>query len=300
MSKDEIPSILLMRDGELEEQLEGIRSEKCRVEWTSELFGYIGMRIPADEVEPEVERLKSLGTIGAIVRERIGGEQKSSVEDPETLDIEPLFDHSDAMTEVYSQLSEVPPFSFHNVEDVDDGTDGSDIRAAIIDSGIHSGNPAVGEIEGRYNFTDEEELDVVGHGTAVAAIMRKSAPGSTIYDMKAVSKNQLREAHVIQALEACVEVGVHLVSLSLGFTPRPEKQWMCPTCSAVNRMSSAGMYITAAAGNHGTPVNPSPPVLCPAKAAGAIAVGATDESMNQRPYSPEGDLNIPDEWDADF
>ena len=177
---------------------------------------------------------------------------------------------------------------------------GSDTSVAVLDSGIHPENPHVGEIRDRYNFTEEKEYDQVGHGTAVASVLRRTAPDTEIYDMKVVSKNQLREAWVIQALEKCVEIGVNLVSISLGFLPPRREQWMCPLCTAVNRMSSVGMYITAAAGNHATPLEPSPQIMCPARAAGCISVGATNQDFQRQTYSPEADTNVPDEWEDSY
>src|ERR1700730_7207016 len=66
---------------------------------------------------------------------------------------------------------------------------GKGIRIAVIDSGVHAGHPHVGGVAGGVAIRDDGTLDDdfvdrLGHGTAVAAAIREKAPGSDLLAVK--------------------------------------------------------------------------------------------------------------------
>lgn len=95
------------------------------------------------------------------------------------------------------------------------------MKIAIIDSGIHSGHPHVGEIAGAVEITPAGEgsdtADRLGHGTAVAGAIREKVPDAKLYAVKVFDRRLTANIGVIlRALEWCREHGMDLVNLSLG------------------------------------------------------------------------------------
>jgi minor extracellular serine protease Vpr len=142
--------------------------------------------------------------------------------------------------------------------------------------------------------SDLSARDRVGHGTALAMI----AAGNTNTGTRGVITGVAPKAYlgsykifgtpgqndsatddaILQAIEDGVADGMDVLSMSFGsiFTPRLEDD---PDVAAVERASSLGVIVVAAAGNEGPDFTT---LSSPAVAPSAIAVGA---SSNDRAYS---------------
>jgi hypothetical protein len=95
------------------------------------------------------------------------------------------------------------------------------MKIAIIDSGVNSGHPHVGEIAGGVAITSGaksgDTLDRLGHGTAVAAAIREKIPGAELYAVKVFDRKLTATiGHILRALEWCRDYGMDIVNLSLG------------------------------------------------------------------------------------
>jgi subtilisin family serine protease len=114
---------------------------------------------------------------------------------------------------------------------------------AIIDSGINPGPPHVGSIiEGHgYEINPEtgqaaqtdDFMDNIGHGTAIAGIIKEKVPDAGLYAVKIFSRELGTSIPVLtQALTWCVRQRFDLIHRSLGVANKasaePLKQW-CDT-----------------------------------------------------------------------
>ena len=96
------------------------------------------------------------------------------------------------------------------------------VAIAIIDSGVHAAHPHVQRVAGGVGVTDAGEriddyVDRLGHGTAVAAVIREKAPEADLLAVK-VFDRELRATGeaLVAALQWSRNAGVRLINLSLG------------------------------------------------------------------------------------
>ena len=73
---------------------------------------------------------------------------------------------------------------------------GRGIRVVIIDSGVNAAHPHVGSVAGGTGIGDDgrphpDYLDRLGHGTAVAAVVREKAPDAEIHAVKVGNRNRI-------------------------------------------------------------------------------------------------------------
>jgi subtilisin family serine protease len=123
------------------------------------------------------------------------------------------------------------------------------VRVAIVDSGVHAGHPHVGGVWGGIGIDDaggvhDDYVDRLGHGTAVAAVIREKAPDAELYAIKVFDRELAATgAALVAACERAREAGAHLVNLSLG-TRNPDHE---PDLSAaVARLLAGGIMVIAA------------------------------------------------------
>jgi hypothetical protein len=95
------------------------------------------------------------------------------------------------------------------------------MKIAIIDSGIHPGHAHVGRIAGSVGISlsgeNDDAIDRLGHGTAVAGAIREKAPDAELYVIKVFDRKLSANIGVIlRALNWCREHRMDLVNLSLG------------------------------------------------------------------------------------
>jgi subtilisin family serine protease len=98
---------------------------------------------------------------------------------------------------------------------------GSNVRVAIIDSGVNPAHPHVGSVAGGIGFTahdtTEDYLDYLGHGTAVAGAIREKAPDALVYAVKVFDQSlRTNVPTILRALEWAIEEQMDVVNLSLG------------------------------------------------------------------------------------
>lgn len=106
------------------------------------------------------------------------------------------------------------------------GRTGRGVRVAIIDSGVHAGNPHISSVcravHISANGVDDDAADRLGHGTAVAAAILEKAPGIELNVIRVFDNTLATSAAV---LAAAIEWAIHhhcqLINLSLG-TPNPD------------------------------------------------------------------------------
>jgi hypothetical protein len=96
------------------------------------------------------------------------------------------------------------------------------MNIAIVDSGVHAGHPHVGRVAGGVAIVGEDWTDRLGHGTAVAGVIREKAPEAAIYAVKIFDRRlSAKIDEIVRALEWCAEQRMDFVNLSLG-TANPE------------------------------------------------------------------------------
>lgn len=108
------------------------------------------------------------------------------------------------------------------------GATGAGITVAIVDSGVDAYHPAVGRVESAVAFVvDEDEPDgvraeegphedLVGHGTACAAIIRSLAPDVELVSVRVLGANLKGRGRLLAAgIDWVIEQGIEVANLSL-------------------------------------------------------------------------------------
>ena len=133
--------------------------------------------------------------------------------------------------------------------------DGSGVTVAVIDSGIDVSDPRLqgAAIEGwsiRLSATGHAELgadyrDENGHGTEIAAAIRRMAPGAKLVGIRIMDARRRTSADLMAAgIETAFRSGAHVTNLSLG-TPNMGKALLLRDCCAL--AVEAGTVVLAAA-----------------------------------------------------
>ena len=123
------------------------------------------------------------------------------------------------------------------------------VRVAIIDSGVHAAHPHVGGVHGGAGIDDRGRLhadfvDRLGHGTAVAAVIREKAPAAEIYAIKVFDRELAATGRALVAACAhALDAGAHIVNLSLGTQNCDHEGALL---DVVRRLSAAGVKVVAA------------------------------------------------------
>jgi subtilisin family serine protease len=110
------------------------------------------------------------------------------------------------------------------------GSDGAGVRVCILDSGVERGHPQVGELAESWMVTgedgdvvaDPEGIDLAGHGTACASIVRRTAPGVELASVRVLgvgSRGSGKE--LLAGLRFALGRGYDVLNLSLS-TSRPD------------------------------------------------------------------------------
>jgi subtilisin len=111
------------------------------------------------------------------------------------------------------------------------GSTGKGVRVCILDSGIESGHPRVGEVDGSVAFhrledgefevQEDGEGDLCGHGTACAGIVRQLAPECSLFSARVLGAGFKGSGPVLLAgLRWAVEQGFDVINMSLSTTKR--------------------------------------------------------------------------------
>ncbi len=109
------------------------------------------------------------------------------------------------------------------------GSTGAGIRVCIIDSGVDSGHPLAGPVQGSFAIVTNEDGqrevaeikagDSCGHGTACASIIRSIAPDCEIYSLQVLNRFTGSPDAFVTGLRWAISQGFDVVNLSLS-TPR--------------------------------------------------------------------------------
>ena len=112
------------------------------------------------------------------------------------------------------------------------GATGKGVRVCILDSGIETGHPRVGTVEGAVAFHRDEdgeialeevdtEGDLCGHGTACGGIVRQLAPECSLFSARVLGAGFKGSGPVLLAgLRWAVEQGFDVINMSLSTTKR--------------------------------------------------------------------------------
>lgn len=123
------------------------------------------------------------------------------------------------------------------------------VRVVLIDSGVHAAHPHVGSVSGGVGIDSAGELhddfiDRLGHGTAVAAIVREKAPAAEILVAKVFDRELAATGPaLVAACEWAIRQRVDVVNLSLG-TANPQHEGAL--ASVAGRLRASGAVIIAA------------------------------------------------------
>jgi len=170
---------------------------------------------------------------------------------------------------------------------------GAGIRIALIDSGINPAHSHVGPLAGAVAFSAGPKggvrqtfdyRDTLGHGTALAGILKFKAPQAELFAVKVFTDRLVTSIEILEAaLLWAIERKMHVVNLSLG-TANPEHRARMVRIAA--RAKRAGTLIAAS----------SPPEMAdmfPAALDGIFGVAASvDCSWTEYQYIAEGPIHF--------
>ena len=132
----------------------------------------------------------------------------------------------------------------------------SQIRIAIVDSGIDASHSGVGDVAGGVHIQIEGEVvflddhaDCAGHGTACAGIIRKMALGAMLYSVRIFDDSLMADGRaLIAAIQWCIDNEMDVVNLSLSTTDVTFKKSLQKVC---RKAVDAGVILVAAESNDG-------------------------------------------------
>jgi subtilisin len=159
------------------------------------------------------------------------------------------------------------PFSHYDREEAWGGSTGAGVTVAIVDSGIDPSHPAVRRVKRSVKVErqgddyaiveDMEALDLVGHGTACAGIIRSIAPDADLVSVRVLGPdNKSSGVAFAYALDWVITQGFDVANLSL--SSRSE-ELQGTFHELVDRAYFKGCLLVCSASN--TPGQPSYPSL---------------------------------------
>jgi len=134
-----------------------------------------------------------------------------------------------------------PPFA---------GLTGKGVRVAVIDSGVHPGNPHIGDAPvsgvriGADGEIDDDFVDRIGHGTAVAAAILEKASEIELLAVRVFDRRLSTTSDVLaRAIRWAATDGARLINLSLG-SPNPARAELLG--AALDEAVAAGSIVVSA------------------------------------------------------
>jgi subtilisin family serine protease len=128
------------------------------------------------------------------------------------------------------------------------------VRVGIVDSGVHASHAHVKGVAGGIAITrdgreEPDYVDRIGHGTAVAAVIREKAPDAAIFAIKVFHDTlATRVESLIQGIDWCIRNRMDLINLSLGTQNAAHAVLLQ---GAVDRVAAAGIKLVAACEDQG-------------------------------------------------
>ena len=150
--------------------------------------------------------------------------------------------------------SELPGIDVRTLSEAD----GRGVRVLVLDSGIETSHPDLAgapirsfrvEAEGendRRRIVEEEAGDVYGHGTAVAAIVRRFAPAAQVDSVKVLGRTVGSSHFVLAGLHWGIDQGYDVINCS--FTTQ-EVQQLARYKAAVDRAFCRNVQVISACNN---------------------------------------------------
>jgi len=162
---------------------------------------------------------------------------------------------------------------------------GAGVRVALIDSGVNAQHSHVGFLTGGIALSlaeagvvqeSDDYADRIGHGTALAGILRAKAPRSELYAVKIFTDRLATSIAVLEAaLLWAVKQQMHIINLSLGTANPDHRERLIEIIAQAN---AAGPLLVAS----------SPPgrtEVLPAALPGVIGVAGDDScAWNEHRY----------------
>lgn len=147
------------------------------------------------------------------------------------------------------------------------GSTGAGVPVAIVDSGVDADHPDVGDVstavamepddtrDERYRAVEGPHEDLVGHGTACAAIVRSLAPDVELHSVRVLGSNLKGRGLLFHAgIEWVVEHGFAVANLSLS---SKSDAMYGPLHDVTDRAYFARSLLVCAANNQPGPTYPS-------------------------------------------
>ena len=133
------------------------------------------------------------------------------------------------------------------------GHAGRGVRVAVVDSGVALDHPHVGAVTERVRIAagvhNDEVLDRLGHGTAVAAAIREKAPGCELLSVKVFDRMLTTNAETLaEGIVWAADHGSRLINLSLG-TLNQERE--ASLLAAIEHAAQRGAIVVSAAESDG-------------------------------------------------
>ena len=126
---------------------------------------------------------------------------------------------------------------------------GKGIRIAVIDSGVHAAHPHVGGVSAGIGIADDgsivdDDVDRLGHGTAVTAAIREKAPDAEIFAIKVFWRALATDiTTLVRALDEAAAGDAAVINLSLGTAEMRHRDQLA---AAVARARTRNAIIVAA------------------------------------------------------
>ncbi len=130
---------------------------------------------------------------------------------------------------------------------------GKGVRVAVLDSGINALHSHVREVAGGVHIRwredgsvafDPDYRDLLGHGTAVAGIIRAKAPEVELYAVRVFERELRTHAAVVaEAIRWAIEHRMHVVNISLGTEREEQRDLLKAACDEASR---CGVILVAA------------------------------------------------------
>ncbi|MFX1505705.1 MAG: S8 family serine peptidase [Promethearchaeota archaeon] len=197
------------------------------------------------------------------------------------------------------QSNYIPPYEIINASELwNNGYDGSNVKIAVIDSGISSNLPNQ-DFQGRIVYEesfieDEDPQDLHGHGTHVAGIaagaglFKGIAPNADLVNLKAADlSGHSTQDVMLAAIDEAINQDVDVISISIGFGRSSPWGLGDELTLAVDSAVDAGIVVVVAAGNEGSN-DELASIGSPASSKKVITVGATNGSTSVASYSSRG------------
>lgn len=144
------------------------------------------------------------------------------------------------------------------------GSDGSGIRVCLLDSGVEADHPLVRGVaasmgvvqagDGAISIAEVEPVDLAGHGTACASVIRSIAPGASISSVRVLTDGKHGSGPALLAgLDWALREGFDVVNMSLSTT---KEQF----CLALHELADRAYFRRCAlvASAHNMPVRSYP------------------------------------------